>query len=114
MKFEGILSGALFAPILLPAAPAMACSPDACHDKVGDTYAAVQNGTFLAPPLGDLALDLRSMKLYTRDGKEQWADYLFYIAAAAQAGLLAIDGRYDDGTALSLDDLLAGRLDKAR
>src|SRR4051812_37352387 len=96
-KLSPILTGALFAAILIPAAPAIACSPDLADDKVGDTYAAVQNATFLSPPLGDLALDLRSMKLYTRDGKEQWGDYLFYIGAAAQAGLLSIDARYDDG-----------------
>src|SRR5882757_1171966 len=113
-KFSRILAGALCASILLPAAQAVACSPDLADDKVGDTYAAVQNGTFLSPPLGDLALDLRNMKLYTLDRKEQWADYLFYIASAAQAGLLTIDAHYDDGTTLSLDDLLAGRLDKAR
>ena len=105
---------ALVAAIALPALPALACSPDLANDKVGDTYAAEQNGTFLSPPLGDLALDLRHMKLYTRDGKEQWGDYLFYIGAAAKTGLLSVDARYDDGTALSLDDLIAGKLDRQR
>ena len=114
MKLSRILAGALCASILLPAAQAMACSSDLTDNKVGDTYAAVQNGTFLSPPLGDLALDLHHMKLYSRDGKEQWGDYLFYIGAAAQAGLLSIDARYDDGTTVSLDDLAAGRLDKTR
>jgi len=107
-----IATGALVATIALSSLPALACSPDLADSKVADTYAAVQNGTFLSPPLGDLALDLHHMKLYSRDGKEQWGDYLYYIGAAAKIGLLTVDARYDDGTSLSLDELLAGKLDK--
>jgi len=114
MTLHRLAAGLFCAATLLPAAPALACSPDLADAKVGDTYAGVQNGTFLSPPLGDLALDLHHMKLYTRDGKEQWGDYLFYIGAAAKAGLLSIDARYDDGTTVSLDDLVAGKLDKER
>jgi hypothetical protein len=112
MKLSGLAAAALGAPILLAALPAQACSTDLVNSKVGDTYAAVQNSTFLSPPLGDLALDLQHMKLYTRDGKEQWGDDLFYLGAAAKAGLVSIDARYDDGTTVSLDNLVAAKLDK--
>jgi hypothetical protein len=114
MKLPRFAAGAAFAALLLPALPALACSPDLASDKVGDTYAAVQNSAFLSPPLGDLALDLQHMKLYTRDGKEQWGDNLFYLGAAAKLGLVSIEAKYDDGTGVSLDDLLAGKLDQKR
>lgn len=91
---------------------ACACSSDLADDKVGETYETLQNSTFLSPPLGDLALDLHHMKLYTRDGKEQWSDALFYVGAAVKAGLASIEAHYDDGAEVSLDELLAGKLDK--
>ncbi len=91
---------------------AYACSPDLPDSKVGETYTGIQNSTFLAPPLGDLVLDLHHMKLTTRDGKEQWSDALFYLGASVKEGWVSIEARYDDGTELSSDDLLAGKLDK--
>jgi hypothetical protein len=114
MNLHRLLAGALCASILLPAAQALACSPDLADDQVGETYAGVQNGTFLSLPLGDLALKLHDMTLYTRDGQQQWPDYLFYIGAAAKAGLLAVQAVYDNGESIALNDLMAGRLDKER
>ncbi|HVT50514.1 MAG TPA: hypothetical protein VHE77_03025 [Dongiaceae bacterium] len=107
-----LTAGALVAALAFFPLAARACSSDLPDAKVGDLYAGVQNSTFLAPPLGDLALDLHRMKLYTRDGKEQWSDALFYLGASAKAGLVSVEARYDDGTAVSLDDLLADKLDK--
>jgi hypothetical protein len=114
MKLQRFLAGALSVSILLAALPAMACSPDLADDSVGEIYAGVQNGTFLSLPLGDLALDLHQMKLYSRDGKEQWPDYLFYIGAAAEARLLSVEAIYDNGKTAALNDLVAGHLDKQR
>jgi hypothetical protein len=105
---------AVIASFALSPLQALACSADLENGKVGAVYEALQNSTFLAPPLGDLALDLHHMKLYARDGKEQWSDALYYIGAAAKTGLVTIEAHYDDGSALAVDDLLAGKLDKQR
>jgi len=94
------------------ATPALACSPELSNDAAQQTYEDIQNSVFLAPPTGDLALDLKSMKLYARDGTEQWPDYLFYLGASAEVGFVTIDARYDDGSAAAIDDLTAGRLAK--
>lgn len=96
----------------LAPATAVACSADLSNDAAVETYQDIQNSVFLAPPTGDLALDLKSMKLYARDGTEEWPDYLFYLGGAAEAGLVTIDARYDNGSAAAIDDLTAGRLAK--
>jgi len=112
MTVHRLAAVALAAALGFSAVPALACSADLADDAVGATYADVQNGTFLAPPLGDLVLDVHGMKLYNRDASQQWPDFFFYIGAAAHAGLLAVEARYDDGTSASIDDLFAGQIDK--
>jgi hypothetical protein len=102
----------LAAALGLSAGPALACSPDLADAAVGPAYAEMQNGTFLSPPIGDLVFDLHGMKLYSRNGSEQWPDFFFYIGAAVQTGLLSVEARYDDGTPVSTDDLVAGQIDK--